>query len=90
MKTNATPLFNEFDDLRPLTDEELAQFRPLKEVMPPEFVEMVLKHQAEQESQAKQRISLNLSKEVIAGFQAMGAGWQNKIDQVLNQYLQTR
>lgn len=96
------PLTDEDGEVRELTAEDFAEFRPLREVMPPEFVEMVLKHQAEQASlgrvpypegyESKQRtstqtVTLPLSTEVITAFKASGKGWQKRIDDVLLDYL---
>ncbi|NBI43236.1 toxin-antitoxin system, antitoxin component [[Haemophilus] felis] len=99
MKTDYT-LDEEYDIAnRPLTDEELAQFRPLREAMPPEFVEMVLAHQAERERKGlmktrgkqkaptKEVISIRLSPDVLAAFRATGKGWQTRIDDVLRQHV---
>lgn len=47
------PLIDDDGEVRELTSEELAQMKPLREVMPPEFVNMVLAHQAEMEAQGK-------------------------------------
>lgn len=47
------PLTDENGEVRELTEEDFAEFRPLAEVMPPEFVEMVLQHQAEQAALGK-------------------------------------
>ncbi|WP_101774946.1 BrnA antitoxin family protein [Pasteurella oralis] len=85
----------------PLTDNELAQMKPLREVMPPEFVNMVLSHQAEMEAQGKiksrtrgkqkaptkQSVTIRLSPEVIAAFKATGQGWQSRINDALLQYV---
>ncbi len=103
MKTaNHADYYDEIAENTPLTDEELAQFRPLREVMPPEFVEMVLTHQAEQAKLGKVRaprgkqiaptkeaVNIRLSPEVLAAFRATGKGWQTRINDVLLKYVQT-
>lgn len=96
------PLTDEDGEVRELTAEDFALARPLAEVMPPEFVEMVLKHQAEQaalgrvpypegyeptEKPRTQTVTLPLSTEVITAFKASGKGWQKRIDNVLLDYL---
>lgn len=92
------PLPADFDDLNPpeFTDEELAQFRPIQEVMPPDFVEMVFKHQDEMERLGKmrppsslERVTLQLSPEILNAFRATGKGWQNRINHVLLDYVQS-
>lgn len=94
-------LIDEDGEVRELTYEDLAKFRPLREVMPLEFMEMVLKHQAEMEEKGlmprkltrgkqvaplKESIMIRLSSEVLEKFRATGKGWQTRINDVLVQY----
>ena len=104
MNTNNTK-YQDYDELSEieLTDEELSQMKPLKEVMPPEFVNMVLTHQHQMEAQGlmkprtrgkqktptKQSVTIRLSPEVIAAFKATGQGWQTRINDALLQYIHT-
>ncbi|WP_439241547.1 BrnA antitoxin family protein [Lonepinella sp. BR2474] len=90
------PLTNEDGEVRELTAEDFALARPLVEVMPPEFVEMVLAHQKEmEEEQAKktpkntQSVTLSLSPEVVSAFRSTGRGWQTRINEALLQYVKT-
>lgn len=88
------------DEIPELTDEQLAQFKPLVEVMPPDFVKMVLEHQAEmerlgikktrgkQKAPTKKSVTLRLSQEVIDAFKATGKGWQSRINEVLLKHVQ--
>ena len=84
----------------PFTDEELAQFRPLREAMPADFVEMVIAHQTQRAATGsvgtpqskprkpnKQAVSIRLSPDVLAAFRATGKGWQTRIDEALRQHL---
>lgn len=104
MKTiNSTPLIDDDGEVRELTDEDFAQMRPLREVMPAEFVNMVLNHQAEMERQGlmkprtrgkqkaptKQSVTLRLSREVIEAFKATGQGWQTRINEALLKHIHT-
>ncbi|MGQ0287311.1 BrnA antitoxin family protein [Pasteurellaceae bacterium 22721_9_1] len=94
----------DYDDVEnvPFTDEELGQFRPLAEVMPPDFVAMVLNNQQEraklgkvrkprgkQRKPTKEAVNLRLSPEVLAAFRATGKGWQTRINDVLLKHIQT-
>ncbi|OOF45815.1 toxin-antitoxin system, antitoxin component [Rodentibacter trehalosifermentans] len=101
MNKNVQSNYDEFEDI-PLTDEELAQFKPIEQVMPPEFVAMVTAHQKEMERQGKiktgrgkqkaptkQSITLRLSPEVIQAFRATGQGWQTRINEVLLNHIKT-
>ncbi|WP_439258252.1 BrnA antitoxin family protein [Lonepinella sp. BR2271] len=86
------PLTNEEGEVRELTAEDFAEFRPLVDVMPPEFVEMVLAHQREMEQerakmQHKESVKLSLSSEVLSAFRATGKGWQNRINETLLNYV---
>lgn len=69
-------------DTRELTDEEMAELRPLAE----------LKHApGRPKAEApKERITIRLSPEVTAYFRATGAGWQTRLDAVLREYVASR
>ncbi|MFY1028409.1 BrnA antitoxin family protein, partial [Actinobacillus seminis] len=76
------PAIKNDDKVRELTDADFARMKPLAEVMPPEFTNMALTHQAEMEAQGKiksrkrgkqkaptkQSITIRLSPEVIVAF----------------------
>ncbi|OOH90884.1 toxin-antitoxin system, antitoxin component [Pasteurellaceae bacterium 15-036681] len=100
MKQQKT-LIDDDGEVRELTDEDFARARPLAEVMPPEFVQMVIAHQREmerlgkikvrgkQKSPTKESVTLRLSPEVVKAFRATGKGWQTRINEVLLQHIQT-
>lgn len=52
MKMNANQEFNIAET--PLTDEQLAQFKPIEQVLPPDQLNMLLTHQAQQKRRGKQ------------------------------------
>lgn len=98
------PLTDEEGEVRELTEEDFALARPLVEVMPPEFVAMVLAHQDEmarqglmpprrtrgtQKAPTKKPVTLRLSEEVIDKFKATGKGWQARINDVLLAHVQS-
>ncbi|MDX2222620.1 MAG: BrnA antitoxin family protein, partial [Rhodospirillaceae bacterium] len=57
--------------------------RPVREVFP-ELLEAVKHARGRPKlAQTKQHISLRLDPHVIAGFKAMGPGWQRRINEVL-------
>lgn len=101
MKTNKPTIdYDELAENTPLTDGEIAQFRPLDEVMPPDFVKMALAHQTQraalgkvrkprgkQRAPTKQAVSIRLSPDVLAAFRATGKGWQARIDDILRQHV---
>jgi len=70
-----------------MTPEEIRSMRPAREVLPPEFFEMV-----EQERKrrgrpplagGKQQVTLRLDADVVERLRAEGAGWQSRINDVL-------
>lgn len=69
-------------DSRELTDEEMAELRPLAE----------LKRSAgrPQAEVTKERVTIRLSPEVTAYFRATGKGWQTRMDEVLKAYVDAR
>lgn len=81
------PLLNEAGEVRELTKKDFASMKPLKEVMPPDFINMVLTHQEEMVNQGKvsrvrgkqklptkQMVSIRLSTEVINALKTKGKG----------------
>lgn len=103
MKIQEKPLIDDDGEVRELTESDFARMRPLKEVMPAEFVEMVLGHQAKmeklglmtprtrgkQKAPTKQSVTIRLSREVVDAFKATGQGWQTRINDALLQYIHT-
>lgn len=96
------PLTDIEGEVRELTTEDFKLARPLKEVMPPDFVKMVLDHQAEmerlglmkktrgkQKMPTKKSVTLRLNPEIIDAFKAQGKGWQSRINEVLLKHIQT-
>lgn len=92
------PLTDKHGEVRELTEADFALARPIEQVMPPEFMQMVLAHQAEREADrrrgkqkapTKQAITIRLSPEIITAFKATGKGWQTRINDVLLQHIQT-
>ena len=71
------------------TADELAQARPFKEVFPDLHAKIVEARKAGRPKAAvtKQAVSLRLDQDVVAGFKAMGSGWQTRINEILKQHL---
>jgi uncharacterized protein (DUF4415 family) len=70
-----------------LTDEELASMRPAREVLPPEFFEMVERERKARGRPAlekpKKQVTLRLDADVVESFRSEGAGWQSQINATL-------
>ncbi|HEY1708186.1 MAG TPA: BrnA antitoxin family protein [Rhizomicrobium sp.] len=79
------------DEMPELTAEDLQKFRSLKEDMP-EVVAAFKRGRGRPSlgDEAKTRISLRLPPKVIAAYRATGAGWQQRIGDVLAKHAPTR
>jgi uncharacterized protein (DUF4415 family) len=66
----------------PLTDKELAQFRPIQEAAP-EILRLVRRFRGPQKRPRKRLISIRLDPDVIEHFRARGKGWQARINATL-------
>jgi len=91
--TNRPPLIDVDGEVRDLTDEDLAEFRPASEVLPPELYAALLEMnrragvRGPQKAPTKTRVSIRLSPEVVSAFKAGGPGWQSRIDAVLREWV---
>lgn len=66
-----------------LTDDQLSQGKPFREVFP-ELAESIRRSRGRPRVEAPlQQISIRLDPEVIARFKATGKGWQARINEVL-------
>jgi len=93
---NRLPLTDDEGEVRELTDEDLAEFRPASEVLPPEIYAGLLEMnrragvRGPQKAPTKTRVSIRLSPEVVSAFKADGLGWQSRIDAVLKEWVAAR
>jgi uncharacterized protein (DUF4415 family) len=65
-----------------LTDAELSQMRPFKEVFP-ELAESIKRTRGKQKTPTKELVSLRIDRETVAAFRATGPGWQSRINDAL-------
>jgi len=88
MKTTSKPLTTRNGELREdLTDQELANFRPASEVLPPSLQTKL--RGRPKAAVTKERITIRLSPEVVGAFRATGDGWQTRMDKALKDWLKT-
>jgi uncharacterized protein (DUF4415 family) len=70
-----------------LTDEELAQMKPAREVLPPEFFNAVAELRRSRGrppvETPKKQITLRLDQDVIEKFRGTGRGWQSRMNEAL-------
>lgn len=88
MKLKNRPFITPDGELREdLTDEELSQFRPASEVLPPALFAKLKALGRPKAEVTKERITIRLSPDVLNTFRAGGAGWQTRIDEALKEWL---
>jgi len=70
-----------------MSPEEIRSMRPAREVLPPEFFEMVAQERKRRGrppmAGGKQQVTLRLDADVLERLRAEGAGWQSRINDVL-------
>jgi len=74
-------------DNPPLTEQQLAQFRPTAEVRP-DFLRRLRGQRGPQKSKpVKVQVTLRLDPDVVARFREQGEGWQSRINAALRRAL---
>ncbi|OZA22022.1 MAG: hypothetical protein B7X93_13245 [Hydrogenophilales bacterium 17-61-9] len=81
------PLIDEDGEVRELTAEALAIFRPAAEVLPPSLIKKLGVRGRPKSAVTKERITIRLSREVVETFRATGEGWQTRMDEALREYV---
>jgi uncharacterized protein (DUF4415 family) len=79
------PLTDDSGEVRELTSEDMAAFRPIADVLP--ALAQVLPKRGKQKAPTKERITIRLSPEVISYFRETGEGWQTRLDEALKGYI---
>jgi uncharacterized protein (DUF4415 family) len=80
------PLIDADGEVRELTAEDLAKFKPTAEVLP-SSLRKKLGVRGPQKTQTKERITIRLSREVVEQFRESGDGWQTRVDAALREWL---
>jgi uncharacterized protein (DUF4415 family) len=74
-------------DDAPLTEAELAEMRPAREVLPPDVYNMLVNRRRGRPNAdpatKKVPVTLRLDPDVVNAFKALGSGWQTRINGVL-------
>jgi uncharacterized protein (DUF4415 family) len=83
---NRKPLIDADGEVRELTAEDLAKFKPAAEVLPASL-RRKLGVRGPQKAPTKERITIRLSQDVVAQFRDSGEGWQTRVDAALRQWL---
>ena len=80
------PLIDSDGEVRELTAEDMAKFRPAAEALP-SSLKKKLGVRGPQKMPTKERITIRLSREVVEQFREPGDGWQTRVDSALREWL---
>lgn len=81
------PLIDADGEVRELTAEDMAKFRPAAETLPPSLIKKLGVRGRPKATVTKERITIRLSRGVVETFRATGEGWQTRMDEVLQEYV---
>jgi uncharacterized protein (DUF4415 family) len=85
---NRKPLIDENGEVREITAEDVARFKPFSALPAAEQkVLLKLRKRGPQKAPKKIPISIRLSPDVAEGLRATGNGWQGRADQALRTWL---
>ena len=87
------PLIDEEGEVRELTQEDMALFRPAREALPPVLYEglVALKNRGGRPKSAAPKIqtAIRFEPDVLAGLRATGRGWQTRVNDVMREWLKS-
>ena len=85
---NRKPLIDEDGEVREITAEDVALFKPFS-ALPEAEQKMLLKirRRGPQKAPRKVPVSIRLSPDVAEGLRATGSGWQGRADEALRSWL---
>jgi uncharacterized protein (DUF4415 family) len=88
---NRKPLIDEDGEVREITAEDVALFKPFS-ALPEAEQKMLLKirRRGPQKAPRKVPVSIRLSSDVAEGLRATGSGWQGRADEALRSWLSKR
>ena len=84
---NRKPMVDKEGEVRELTQDDIKQFKPSAEVLPPEHFKALTKRGRPRNAQPKIPTTVRLDPEVLEYFRATGKGWQTRLNEVLREYV---
>jgi uncharacterized protein (DUF4415 family) len=85
---NRKPLIDEDGEVREITSEDVARFKPFSALpVSEQTVLLKLRKRGPQKAPKKVPISIRLSPDVAEGLRATGSGWQGRADEALRSLL---
>ena len=70
-----------------LTDEELAQARPMSEALPELYAKLVEAQGKRGPAKTKQPVSIRLDIDLLERLKATGPGWQSRVNAALREWM---
>jgi uncharacterized protein (DUF4415 family) len=80
------PLTDDEGEVRELMSADLKQFRRARVILSPELLKKLDIREA---SAQQERVTIQLSRDIVEKFRATGKGWQTRLDAALRDWLQT-
>jgi uncharacterized protein (DUF4415 family) len=78
-------------EVRELTAQDFARFKPAKDVLPLALQEtLAIRKRGPQKAPTKMPTTIRLSADVVQFFRGTGTGWQSRLDSVLREYVATQ
>ena len=84
--TNRKPLIKANGEVRELSAEDMAKFKPAADVLTLSLRKK-LGVRGPQKMPTQERITIRLSREVVEQFRESGEGWQTRMDTALREWL---
>jgi len=82
------PLTDDDGEVRELLLEDLKRFRPIAEVLPPSSLKKLgIDPEQARTAGRKEKVTLQLSEDVLRRFRASGPDWQGRVDAALREWL---
>jgi len=81
-----TPLTDENGEVRELTEQDMARFRPAHEVLPLALQKTLgIRRRGPQKTPTKTATTIRIDTDVIGAFKATGRGWQPRMNNILRE-----
>jgi len=81
-----TPLTDENGEVRELTEQDMARFRPAHEVLPLALQKTLgIRGRGPQKKPTKTATTIRLDTDIVGAFKATGPGWQPRMNAVLRE-----
>ena len=84
------PLTDNNGEVRELTSGDFKHMRPASEVLPEALLSVLPKRGRPLKGNPKKQLTIRLNGEIVDFFKAQGKGWQTEINNILQNYVDSR